>query len=174
VSIADGNPISIFVNAPTPENYNMVVLGLKANKVTNNEWVDFQKNYKEMAKFIQLVESSNALAIDLSIRLMPISGGGNLEDICRAVGGNIRSNPVLILQKLKENQASENLQKCVLLILPVSTVDNNNSMVAELEARVAAVAKVDDQRLREYKLSALSILNNEVYFLRGEKSFIIR
>ncbi len=172
VSLAEENLFVSFANSPTPARYDAIITDLKVQTAEYTEWSSFQRNYKEWAKFLRLVETSDALAIDLAIKLAPKTDGGNLEDVCRAVGKNIRPYPELILRALQKNQASEYRQSCMLTLLPESTVDKTDAMISELEARVAAISIVKNPELADYREKALMILYDQIYFLRGEKPFL--
>jgi hypothetical protein len=172
VSLAEENRFVSFVNTPTFAQYDVIVADLKIQTAEYQEWNSFQRNYKEWAKFIRLIETSNALAVDLAIKIVPKTDGGNLEDLCRAVGMNIRSHPELILRVLQKNQASEYRQSCILTMLPENTVDKLDAKLIELEARAAAISTVKNPELLNYKEMALMILHGEIYSLRGVRGDI--
>ncbi len=172
VSLAEENRFVSFANNPTLARYDAIVADLKVQTAEYKEWSSFQRNYKEWAKFLRLVEASNALAVDLANKLAPKTDGGNLEDLCRAVGMNVRSHPELVLQVLKNNRTSEYQLGCRLTMLPKSTVDKIDAMLVELEARVAAISTVKNPELSDYKEKALMILNDEINSLRSERGDI--
>jgi hypothetical protein len=173
-SLADQNRFSSFVNSPTPAHYDAIVTDLKIQTGKYKEWSSFQDNSNEWAKFIRLAETANALAVDLSVKLAPKTDGAYLEDLCRAVGMNIRSQPELILRTLQKNQASEYQQSCMLMLLPESTIDKDDAKIAELEARATAISAVKNPELSDYKEISLMMLYDKIYTLRGEKPFLKR
>ena len=59
-------------------------------------------------------------------------------------------------------------------MLSLSTVDNLDAKLVELEARVAAIQSVKNPELSDYKETALMILYDHIYTLRGEKPFLKR
>ena len=172
ISLAEENQFVSFVNSPASAQYEVIVTDFKVQTGKYDEWSNFQRNYKEWAKFLRLVKTSNALAVDLAVKLAPKTDGGNLEDLCRAVGMNIRFHPELILRVLQRNRASEYRQSCMLLMLPESTVDKTDAMIGELEARAAAISTVKNPDMSDYKEMVLKILYDEIYSLRGEKPFL--
>jgi len=168
--LAEENRFVSFVDNPTSATYDAIVTNLKARTAAHKEWSSFQRDYKALAKFLHLVETSNAVAVDLAIKLAPDTDGGNLEDLCRAVGKNIRPHPELVLRVLRQNQLGENGQRCMLDVLPSNTVDNIDAQIGELAARVAAISVVNNPELSEYKRKALTILDDDLHSLRNVKS----
>lgn len=171
-AFAEENRFVSFVKEPTPLNYDAIVMGLKRQANEYDDWRVFQRDYKAWSKYLRLVESANVLAIDLAVKLVPKTDGGNLEDLCRAVGANIRPHPELVLRAFQKNQSSKAQQNCMLTLLPESAVDDTAAKLRELEARVAAVSTVVNSELSDHKENALTILYDYIYFLRGEKPFL--
>src|SRR6267378_3397384 len=79
----DLNRFSVFANRPVAVNYDPIAKSSLSD--LKQDWRNFQRNYKEWASLLKLVESGDALAVDLAIKLMPSTGGGNPGDLCRAV-----------------------------------------------------------------------------------------
>src|SRR4030066_2111817 len=167
VSLAEENLFVSFVNNPTPAQYDAIVADLKVQTAEYQEWISFQRKHKEWARYLHLVEAANPLAVDLANKLAPKTDGGNLEDLCRAVGMNIGSHPELILRVLQKNQANEYQQSGMLTMLPMNTVDKLDAKPAELDTRVAAISTVKNPELSDCKEMALTILYDRIYFLRG-------
>jgi hypothetical protein len=143
-----------------PANYDPIARSPLAD--LKQDWRNFQRNRKEWTSLIKLVESGDALAVDLAIKLMPSTDGGNLGDLCRVVNTNIRSNPKLVLGTLRRYAVAPAGFETVLTCLPLDTVDNVQAMIAETEARLAAVSRIDDPQLAEYRRMAIEIYRDQL------------
>lgn len=93
--------------------------------------------------------------------------GGDLEDLYRASGLYLETNPERYLEILKNFNITQREMESFLLMLPLSTADNIDLKKTEINKRINLLLSARDSEL---KTQALEILKNELVFFRAIRS----
>jgi len=147
------NVWSEFIKIPNIANYNKCVGAISSSKLNGqnaNRCVTCSELFDDSLKlqhFLTLVEKGNRNALDIAVKLTPLSDGHVKEEICRSIGKTIKRQAEELLTIIINNNSNNEDVKCMVTILGDEFSDNDKKRLSEINDRIKHISRIHDKKL---------------------------
>ena len=171
VAVSEGNLFHYFVEQPTESNYMKIVDSWERDpKSMQVLYKQFENDYESWGNLLKLIKKGEEWSIDLGLKLITLSDGGNLGDMQRAIGENITTNPEKLIASFRRNvKLSEKYCKEIFISLPLSYVDDIDGQISETRKRLGVFLKYNSQFNSSGCSEIKNKLEEDIRFLENVK-----
>ncbi len=127
----------------------------------------FNITNEQLHLLLESARADNLVSYNTLFDAVGMTGGGNMEDVLRKIGELAADDPVLFLSTVKKRQIRGKSLQNMVVMLPLSYVDDPEGKAAEILRRKAKFQSVEDVELRSTRDEIIVYLEKSYEFYKG-------
>lgn|GEM_PF-1962695 len=158
--------VALFLKDPNHKNY----LSLQDNLPQHSDvcWLELKHNTGNLAKLYEHAKHGNEWAVRILIKHTSDLDGGELENAYRALGESLDVEPIILLREFAEQRMTENAFSQIVIMLPLSFVDDKKGILLALKARKGRIVSVKDAKFNRQKELAVKAISSQIRWILKE------
>jgi hypothetical protein len=159
--------VASFLSNPIQQHY-VDLIKYESTEKDDICWRELKQHLGNLKRLYEYSKQGNKWASMILIKHTSDLDGGELEDAHRALGESLDIKPTILLRELKDKRMTENEFVQIVIMLPLSFVDDKKGSLSALKYRKRKILSVKDSSLKEQKELAINAITSQIKWISKE------